>query len=91
MSDNEINHWWDDYYPPDWYLYPDKYPYPENWQEYEDIPEYPIELIKQNKQLKIENYSNNNNNTVQSDVWLFIFTLFILFMIWIVFTYPICY
>ena len=41
----KIDFWWDKYYPPDWYLYPDLYPYPNNWHLYPDIPEFPYDLV----------------------------------------------
>jgi len=43
--------WWLQWYPSDWYLYPDVYPIPPFWWQYAEIPTPPQEIIVQNPSL----------------------------------------
>ena len=89
-----IDRWWDRYYPPDWYLYPDIYPYPDDWHLDPDIPEIPeipeitddviMDIYKLDAR-KIEGFTDYND--CKKLLFLFVFIMLIIGIIVIMLTH----
>jgi hypothetical protein len=82
--------WWDKYYPPDWYMYPDQYPYPDDWHLYPDIPEYPYDIVADllsnnqwpaNSNQEIEGFNNDSCGTSLNIMLFFLLIAAIIFIV----------